>query len=75
MGIRIVKTMVNELVKVKGKQVWDAYKVIEQHESKDKHIIRWIKIILNCQEKEGGPTQMEAADVIDHIENMDPAER
>ena len=29
MGIRIVKTLVNELVKVKGKQVWDAYKIIE----------------------------------------------
>lgn len=53
MGIRIVKTLVNELVKVKGKQVWDAYKIIEQHEVKDRHIHRWIKIILNCQEKEG----------------------
>ena len=76
MGIRIVKTLVNELVKVKGKQVWDAYKIIEQHETKDRHIHRWIKIILNCQEKEGShANNMDGADVIDRIENMDPAER
>lgn len=50
MGIRIVKTMVNELVKVRGRNIWDSYRVIETHESRDKHIQRWVKIILNCQE-------------------------
>jgi len=29
MGIRIVKTMVNELVKARGRQIWDSYSVIE----------------------------------------------
>jgi hypothetical protein len=74
MGIRIVKTMVNELVKARGRQIWDSYRVIEQHETKDKHISRWIKIILNCQEKE--PTAVvDGADMIDKYESMDPAER
>lgn len=74
MGIRIVKTMVNELVKARGRQIWDSYRIIEQHETKDKHISRWIKIILNCQEKE--PTAVvDGADMIDKYESMDPAER
>jgi len=48
MGIRIVKTIVNELVKVHQRPIWDDYKIIETHEAKDRHIHRWIKIILNC---------------------------
>jgi cytoskeleton-associated protein 5 len=76
MGIRIVKTMVNDMVKCKGKQIWESYKPIEQHENKDRHIIRWIKIILNCSDKDMGPAgQMDGADMIDKYENMDPAER
>jgi cytoskeleton-associated protein 5 len=38
MGIRIVKTMVNELVKCRGKQIWESYQVVEQHAVQDKHI-------------------------------------
>lgn len=76
MGIRIVKTMVNELVKARGKQIWDSYRVIEQHESKDRHVSRWIKIILNCQEKESAPgVAVDGAEMIDKYESMDPAER
>ena len=74
MGIRIVKTLVNELVKVKGRSIWDSFKVIEQHEVQDRHINRWIKIILNCQEKEGNINQ-DGADIIDRIETMNPVER
>lgn len=46
MGIRIVKTVVNELVKLKRDQIWTAYRVVECHQAEDNHIKRWIKIIL-----------------------------
>jgi hypothetical protein len=31
MGIRIVKTVVNELVKLKRESIWEAYRVIQCH--------------------------------------------
>ena len=31
MGIRIVKTVINELVKFKQEQIWDCYKIVEVH--------------------------------------------
>lgn len=46
LGIRIVKTLINEVVKVKKNQIWDSYKVIEQHPQPDNHIKKWIQIIL-----------------------------
>ena len=46
MGIRIVKTVVNELVKLKREQIWEAYNVIQCHDTADNHIYRWIQIIL-----------------------------
>ena len=67
--------MVNELVKVRGRAIWDSYRVIETHESRDKHIQRWIKIILNCQENDGANKAADGADIIDKYESMDPAER
>lgn len=50
MGIRIVKTLVHEMVKVKRHSILDSYKVVERHEVEDKHLHRWIKIILNTLE-------------------------
>ena len=47
MGIRIVKTLVHEMVKVKKHAILESYKVVERHEIEDKHLQRWIKIILN----------------------------
>ena len=47
MGIRIVKTLVHEMVKVKKHSVLDSYKVVQRHDVEDKHLYRWIKIILN----------------------------
>ena len=45
MGIRIVKTILNELVKLKKQDIMEAYKVVEAHPVKDQHILRWIQII------------------------------
>lgn len=42
MGIRIVKTVINEIVKSKGDALWDSYKVVEVHSAQDEHIKRWI---------------------------------
>ena len=47
MGIRIVKTLVHEMVKIKQHSILDSYRVVESHEVEDKHLNRWIKIILN----------------------------
>jgi len=47
MGIRIVKTLVHEMVKVKQHAILLSYKIVENHEVEDKHLQRWIKIILN----------------------------
>jgi len=46
MGIRIVKTVTNEIVKLKQDAIWEDYKVIQSHEHPDNHIYRWIQIIL-----------------------------
>lgn len=46
LGIRIVKTLVNEVVKLKKHDLWQSYDVIENHPQPDQHIKRWIQIIL-----------------------------
>lgn len=47
MGIRISKTVVNELVKMKGDAIWDQYKLVASHLKADAHIKRWILLILD----------------------------
>lgn len=47
MGIRIVKTLVHEMVKIKKHSILEQYRVVQNHEAEDKHLIRWIRIILN----------------------------
>lgn len=53
MGIRIVKTVVNELVKLKRESIWEAYRVIQCHGQADNHIYRWIQIILKSLQTQG----------------------
>jgi len=36
MGVRIVKTILNELVKLKKEEIWDAYRVVEEDSQPDK---------------------------------------
>lgn len=45
-GTRIVKTIINELVKVRGEAIWEDYRVVESHPTSDSSIKRWISIIL-----------------------------
>jgi cytoskeleton-associated protein 5 len=42
LGIRIVKTLINEVVKLKREKVWVAYAVIEDHPVPDNHIKKWV---------------------------------
>ena len=49
-GIRITKTIVNELVKLKKNDIWNYYEGIESHPDEDTHIKRWIEIILKNSE-------------------------
>ena len=46
LGIRIVKTLVNEVVKLRREAIWQSYAVIENHAQADMHIKRWITIII-----------------------------
>lgn len=46
MGIRMTKTVINEMVKIKGEQIWDSYGLVEKHAKADNHISRWISVIL-----------------------------
>lgn len=46
MGIRITKTIINELVKIKQQKIWEDYKVVQAHPKLDNHISRWIKVLL-----------------------------
>lgn len=47
MGIRITKTIINELVKIKGDRIWESYKQVDEHKMQDNHIKRWVQLILN----------------------------
>lgn len=53
MGIRIVKTLIHEMVKTREHKILDSYKVVKSHEVEDKHLLRWIKIILNTMDPQG----------------------
>ena len=57
MGIRIVKTLVHEMVKIKQHSILESYKIVQDHEVEDKHLNRWIRIILNSFESNPPPIQ------------------
>lgn len=61
MGIRIVKTVTNELVKLKRESIWEAYRVIQCHGQQDNHIYRWIQIILRSLQSQGTSNTMSAS--------------
>jgi len=46
LGLRIVKTLINEVVKLKREAVWEHYVVVENHPAEDKHLRKWIQVIL-----------------------------
>lgn len=46
LGVRIVKTLVNEVVKLKQEKIWESYAVIENHPQPDNHIKKWVQIII-----------------------------
>lgn len=47
-GVKTIRTVVNELVKLMGESIWDTYKVIEQHSVKDNVMNIWIQqMVLN----------------------------
>ena len=82
MGIRIVKTLVHEMVKDKKQAILKSYAIVERHEVEDRHLIRWIKIILNSfgtpQEPEpAAPSQtfenpeQEINSIIEEMKNLD----
>ncbi len=46
MGIRISKTVIHELVKIKGQAILEQYKLVERHPKMDNHIKKWILLVL-----------------------------
>lgn len=51
LGVKLVKTLIIEIVKLKKDKVWESYAAIDQHPKKDIHIKKWIIIILNIEMK------------------------
>jgi len=45
-GSRIIKTIVNEVVKLKKEEIWESYKLVQDHPKPDLHIKRWITVII-----------------------------
>ena len=45
-GIRMAKTVVYELIKIRGESIWGDYKLVQQHKKPDLHLQRWINLIL-----------------------------
>lgn len=45
-GIRITKTIINELVKLKREAIWEYYGGVDAHMTQDVYIKKWIEIIL-----------------------------
>lgn len=55
-GIKIIKTMLNELVQLKGNSIWEPYAVIRYHNLPDNYINKWITIILKSLNPETAAT-------------------
>lgn len=46
LGVRIMKTLINELVKHKGESIWQSYTLVENHSIPDVYIRKWIQITI-----------------------------
>ena len=42
LGTRIVKTIINELVKFKKEEIWNYYSILNSHQQTDLHIKRFL---------------------------------
>jgi hypothetical protein len=67
MGIRITKTIINELVKIRGQSIWESYKLVDEHSKQDTHIKRWLQLILT----QPGQTPAKASEPTVAIEPLD----
>lgn len=55
LGVRIVKTLVNEVVKIKREEIWICYEIVEKDSETDNHIKKWIQIILKSLPTSSAP--------------------
>ena len=55
-GIKMVKTIINEIVKIRRDDVWTPYTVIKVHRRPDNHINKWIQMILRSLQSQIGST-------------------
>jgi|LauGreDrversion4_2_1035121.scaffolds.fasta_scaffold23374_7 hypothetical protein len=46
MGIKTVKTVINELIKIRRESIWEDYASVKMHHIADQHMYKWIQIIL-----------------------------
>ena len=44
-GNKTIKTILNELVKLEGERIWEAYEAVRRHPTPDECIERWIRMI------------------------------
>lgn len=45
-GIKTIKTVLNELVKIYKEKIWEFYSVVQNHPTPDTYMNRWIMVIL-----------------------------
>jgi hypothetical protein len=64
-----VKTLVNEVVKLKKESIWDFYSVIEHHSQPDNHIKKWIQIILRSLQSQPGAQGTTSASFVDRAQD------
>jgi hypothetical protein len=77
-GIRITKTIVNELVKLKRDSIWDYYGAVEGHMAQDIYVKKWIEIILmSLSEDENRRPRMsdDAQEEIDFAKDLGKEDR
>jgi len=67
-GIRITKTIVNELVKLKRDSIMDYYGAVESHMVQDIYINKWIKIILMSISDDDGKRPRLAEDFTQEVD-------
>lgn len=68
-GIRAVKTVLNELVKMKKEGIWEYYQAIEKLGTEDIYIKRWISLMLQSQNPSVAPVQKANESAVENRES------
>ena len=70
-GIKVIKTILREIVTLKSLHIWKYYDVLKQHSQKDQHIYKWINNLIH----EDQTKQLDSivTHIIANIHTLDPS--